>query len=132
LLIFTLGWGTFSVVFADEPLSIQTQNDVAYVSGGIGEDERATLAEMARGFNLRLAFATLEGKYLNQVRVQILDQQGNTVLETTSQGPWFYADLAPGTYTIQVRGPNEFDKSYQKTAEVSRQEQTRMIFHWPH
>lgn len=73
----------------------------AYISGGIGEEERASMQASRDYFNLRLAFAARgSGEYLSAVRVRIEDATGSELLETVSDGPLFYARLAPGTYLV--------------------------------
>lgn len=73
----------------------------AYISGGVGEDERASLEASRDYFNLRLAFAVRgSGEYLAAVRVRIADDKGVELLETDSEGPLFYARLAPGSYAV--------------------------------
>ena len=79
---------------ADERLS-------AYISGGIGEEERASLEASRDYFNLRLIFAVRgTGEYLSAVRVRIADDKGVELLEAQSDGPFFYARLAPGAYVV--------------------------------
>jgi hypothetical protein len=76
---------------------------VPYISGGIGVSERTEMQEVKSRFNLRLLFAVAgSGSYLADVRVRIDDAAGPTLLEAISQGPWFYASLAPGRYVLRV------------------------------
>lgn len=76
---------------------------VPYISGGIGFSERTEMQEVKSRFNLRLLFAVAgSGSYLADVRVRIDDAAGPTLLEAVSQGPWFYASLAPGRYVLRV------------------------------
>jgi len=73
----------------------------AYISGGIGEEERASMEASRDYFNLRLAFAARgSGEYLSSVRVRIADLNGGELLDTVTDGPLFYARLAPGTYRV--------------------------------
>ncbi|MCX8018797.1 MAG: carboxypeptidase regulatory-like domain-containing protein, partial [Rhodocyclaceae bacterium] len=53
-------------------------------------------------FNLRLLFAETGGAYLADIRVRIQDSSGALLLDAVSQGPWFYAKLAPGRYRVSV------------------------------
>jgi hypothetical protein len=76
---------------------------VPYLSGGIGVSGREEMLEVKSKFNLRLLFAVAgSGSYLADVRVRIDDAAGPTLLEAVSQGPWFYASLAPGRYILRV------------------------------
>ena len=73
----------------------------AYISGGIGEEERAVLEASKDYYNLRLTFAARgSGEYLSAVRVRIADEKGAELLEADCDGPFFYARLAPGTYVV--------------------------------
>ena len=64
---------------------------------------------------------------MSDVNVTIVDEQGRKVLETVSDGPWFYTNLPPGKYKVmaQARG-----KTHQQVVQVSPQKQTQLQFHW--
>ena len=79
---------------------VQTVGGVSYVSGGVGTESIDRLNSLAGGFNLKLVFASKSGAYLTDVRVTIADTNGRTLLDTTSQGPWFFAKLPAGDYRI--------------------------------
>ncbi len=75
----------------------------SYVSGGVGESERSDLHALSSQFNLHLMFATQgSGEYLSAVQVTILDANKAPVLSAESSGPWFYAQLPPGDYSVEV------------------------------
>ena len=78
----------------------QSENGVSYVSGGVGESSEQAMREVANQYNLHLTFAAADGSYLADIPVTIQDSKGNTVLDTVSPGPLFYANLTPGTYTM--------------------------------
>jgi hypothetical protein len=113
---------------------LQVQNDqgVRYVSGGVGESERAELNNQSQQFNLRLLFAMQgSGEYLSAVRVSILDARGGTVLVTESKGPWFLAQLPPGDYTVEASVPGQTERQPQRqTAHVEDSRQSRLNFYW--
>ena len=79
---------------------VQTAGGVSYVSGGVGTDARDRLSSLASDFNLKLVFALKSGDYVSGVRVTIVDAAGKTLLDTTSQGPWFLTRLPVGNYQI--------------------------------
>jgi len=107
----------------------QSTLGVPHVSGGIGASEREAMEQIKSQYNLRLLFAVAgSGAYLSNIRVQIDDAAGPTLLTTITIGPWFYANLAPGEYVLQV--------------EYAGQAQTRQVvipasgavaesFYWP-
>lgn len=76
---------------------------VPHVSGGVGYDERASMEAVKSQYNLRLLFAISgSGDYLSGVKVRIQDARGATLLNTRSNGPWFYAQLPPGAYVLTL------------------------------
>jgi hypothetical protein len=79
---------------------VQSAGGVSYVSGGIGTDSRDRLSSLAGDFNLKLVFAHKSGEYLSGVRVAIANAAGKTLLDTTSEGPWFLTRLPVGNYQV--------------------------------
>lgn len=68
------------------------------LSAGVGEDGRTPHPE----YSVKLVFAELKGPYMAQVRVQVTDAQGGTVVDMVSEGPWLFLDLAPGDYRVKA------------------------------
>jgi hypothetical protein len=66
------------------------------------------------------------GNYVADVRVRILDSGGAAVLDATSEGPYFLAQVPPGRYTVEV---STRDQSQRQTAQVGPR-QTRLNFYW--
>jgi hypothetical protein len=79
---------------------IQTAGGVSYVSGGVGSTSMDRLSSLAGDFNLKLVFALKSGNYVSNVRVSIADAAGKALLDTTSEGPWFFTKLPAGNYQI--------------------------------
>lgn len=78
---------------------------IAYVSGGIGIEERAAMAARRAEFNLYLAFRRRgSGDLLADVSLQVLDRSRNIVLIAERVGPHVYVQLPPGTYHITANG----------------------------
>jgi hypothetical protein len=88
-------------------LKEERQGDVRYLSGGIGLEERDDMEARAREFNLKLVFAMTSREYLSSVKVVVLDAGGKTVLSAESEGPWFFAKLPNGQYTVQAAMGNQ-------------------------
>jgi hypothetical protein len=79
----------------------QGAGTVPYASGGVGLNSQEELAARQGEFSLKLVFAEKgTGSYLANVEVKIADASGRTVLEATSDGPWFYAKLPAGAYSV--------------------------------
>jgi hypothetical protein len=88
--------------FAQPPV-VQAQGGVRYVSGGIGVGERLALAGMHAEFNVHMSFAVKRaGNFIADVAVHIEDSAGKALLDAVSEGPWFYARLAPGRYRLRA------------------------------
>jgi len=73
---------------------------VAYVSGGVGDDSQDRMAGMGREYTLKLMFTLNEGNYLSDVNVAIADSRGNKVIDDVANGPFLFAKLPAGQYTV--------------------------------
>ena len=75
--------------------------NVKYMSGGVGLEERKAMeTQGSKGYDMKLEFAITPGNYVSFVDVKINDQSGKPVINTQANGPWLYADLPKGTYTV--------------------------------
>lgn len=110
-----------------DPVSIQDYRGFKYVTGGVGKDERDYLKSVEHQFNLGLMFAAQGGAYLSSVRVLIEDSRGSTILDAVAEGPYFYAALPPGSYTVTA----SIDQQRQRKAVNLRAGRlTRADFYW--
>jgi hypothetical protein len=114
---------------ADSLLKPQTQGEVTFVSGGVGGDERNAMQALRADYNLSLLFSVQgSGEYLSEVKVSITDKNGNTFLDTVSDGPMLLASLKPGHYTVTA----EVDEQVaHKKATVVANKRTSLSFIWP-
>jgi len=106
----------------------QTQGDVTFVSGGVGEDSQQAMFAVKQDYNLHLLFAkAIAGNYFAMVPVRITDASGAVVLNAVSQGPYLYARLKPGRYTVLAahRGV-----PMTKTANVPETGAVDLNFYW--
>ena len=106
----------------------RTENNVTVLTGGVGEEEQAAMKAAARDYNLRMMFALRAGNYLADVKVTILDARGQPVVDTVSDGPWLYAKLAPGTYTVIA--DNDGQRQTRKLRIAPSGDQ-HLAFYWP-
>ena len=122
-------WATaiFAQGSESRPLQPKHYGSVPYLSGGIGLDEQEALNQTARDYNLKLSFALTSGNYLADIAVEIRDAGGRVTVQAVSEGPWFFAKLPPGRYTVMVK---VMDKTQQKTVQVSGKGQTVFNFFW--
>lgn len=83
---------------------VRHQNGIAYVSGGVGRDEVASMRRMAQQFNVRMRFVdNADGSSLSDVSVTLFNARREIVLLVLSEGPLLYLKLAPGNYRALIR-----------------------------
>lgn len=75
---------------------------VAYMTGGIGIAEREAMERQGRDYNLKLSFSEKGGVYLTDVRVAVENRNGKEMINITTNGPWLYLQLPPGTYNVKT------------------------------
>jgi hypothetical protein len=106
----------------------QTQGNVTFVSGGAGDEDRDALKAMENQYNLRLLFAVRgSGAFLAGVNVTLTDAQGHVALDTTSDGPIFYAHVPAGRYKLTV---SDQGQSQSATVSVSSTGAVAQSFYW--
>lgn len=88
--------------FAEEvKIKPQTQGNVEFVTGGVGEHEQMVMRSMRSNYNLQLVLAVKgTGEYVSDVKVKLMDTGGKTVLDTVTKGPDLFAKLTPGHYNL--------------------------------
>ena len=116
----------------DRLVPLESDQGIRYISGGVGDSERTELDAMSHQYNLRLLFAMQgSGEYLSAVRVNILDARGGTVLTAESQGPWFFAQLPPGNYVVDVSTPGQgLQQPQRQEVHIGDSGQSRLDFRW--
>lgn len=110
-------------------------DQVCYISGGVDSDEVAEFKLLAKNFLLEAVFvqkADLEvnnriEEYLASVNLQIKDAKGNVVVETTTDGPFFLADLPPGKYQISAEHDGIVKNN---SVRVVAKKHQRVVFLW--
>lgn len=109
-------------------LTPQMQGDVAFVSGGVGRDERDELQAQRSHYNLNLLFSMKgSGEYLSDVGVKVSDANGQVCLDTVANGPILLAKLKPGRYTVSVDRESHV---INKTIMVDAKQHTPLSFTW--
>jgi hypothetical protein len=66
------------------------------------------------------------------VRVTILDAHWSPVLTAESKGPWFYAQLPPGNYSVEATPtgrPGE-GQTQRKAVPLDGSSRSKMDFYW--
>jgi len=83
----------------------QTQGLVTYLSGGIGQREAKAMESVESKYPLSLEFvqrAKPRDEFLADVNVTITDRSGKTALTAVSDGPFLFANMPNGTYTLRA------------------------------
>ena len=79
---------------------------MTYVSGGIGKDESDAMKQAASRYSLSIEMSSPAGpraEYVSDVKIDIRDQQEQTVISITSDGPILLAQSAAGPLYDQRR-----------------------------
>lgn len=76
------------------------QAEIAWISGGIGDEALAEMRKNAGNYNVHLMFSGRQGHYLSDIPYTIARQDGRTIHEGISAGPLVYLKLPPGTYQV--------------------------------
>jgi hypothetical protein len=126
-LILGHGLSSASAQEAFFPFEVKNYNGIAYVTGGIGFDERKALSQMGKDYSLKLIFAKSSGAYVAMVKVEIKDSQDNTLFTAVSRGPWLFADVPSGNYTVIATARGH---AVQKLVQVETKGQTETRFYW--
>lgn len=115
-------------------LKPQTQGDVTYLCGGIGEEETSYMKREAQGYDLMLTFATQDGSYLADVNVDIRNLKSEPVLQTMCDSPILLVDLPrSGTYRIRAETAGYvLNQTAKVTAKEKRGAQlAAIVLAWP-
>ena len=109
----------------------RSQGSVTYVSGGIGKDESDAMKQAASRYSLAIEMASPAGpraEYVADVKIDIRDQRGTTVLNTISDGPILLANLPPGRYTVNA---TKNGASQQRDIVIGSGARPRVMFSFP-
>lgn len=118
----TVGTVQPASVWAEGP-----QDEVPYLSGGVGKDEREQLEAEAANYNLKLTFARTDGAFVADVDVTVKSTSGATLLTAKSDGPLFFALLPPGDYEVVATYQ---DVAKQDSVAVGASGQREIPFRW--
>jgi len=84
------------------PLEVQTSNSISFINGGISDEEVAELKAKANEFNLHVLLSAKNGEYISDITLVVLDHKGTPVVSVEDAGPYFYAQLQPGAYSLET------------------------------
>jgi hypothetical protein len=106
--------------------------NIAYMSGGIGQDEARAMRREAARYPLELLFVEKSGKrddFLADMPVTIRNAKGDVVFRGRSSGPYFLAKLPAGRYTISSRDDGH---AVTRHVKVDGKATRRVVFEWRH
>jgi len=124
-LAFMLSFFTITALAATTQYS---PTGIAYISGGIGDEEVAALKRHQQAFNLHLLFSKGEvGEAVTNVNVSIYDTEGQLVFRLHESLPRLNIQLPPQRYAIVASLQGE-KQSHLLTLEAG--ETKRVILNW--
>ncbi|MFM0645666.1 carboxypeptidase-like regulatory domain-containing protein [Paraburkholderia bryophila] len=106
---------------------IQHKGDVAFVSGGVGQDESKALQHAQSQWPLSLRFTGPGSDFLADVHVRVVDAHDGEVLSTTSRGPYMLVKLRPGRYTVHAQYK---DRDQSKAVTIPAKGSAKADFYW--
>lgn len=77
-----------------------SDQNISYVSGGIGAYEKTWFTEHTKDFSLKVSYNSTTGQNLAGVNATLTDKSGAQVLSTTTDGPLLLVKAKPGAYTL--------------------------------
>ena len=103
-------------------------DNVPYVSGGVGADDREELLAKEKDYNLKIVVAATSGDFLADVKIVIESARNERVLDATMEGPILLAMMPPGTYTVRATSDAQ---TQTKSVTIPAQGMRQVDFRWP-
>ena len=89
------------------PLEVMKSGAISYINGGIGDEELTQIKQQAASYNLHVMLSSTNGEYITNVHLRVLDEAGTALLDASEAGPFLYATLPAGKYTLETTNPGE-------------------------
>lgn len=121
---------TFLALALALPLALpaSAQGTASYQNGGVGASEQETIKASAADYSLQLLFSQgANGEYISEVKLDITDAKGASVLALPSAGPMTNVKLPPGKYKLQATYQGQ---SRQQDVVISAAKPTRLSLNW--
>jgi hypothetical protein len=106
----------------------KTTQGFPYLSGGVGSDEREVMEERGKAYNVKLVFAEKTGAYLSNVKLVIEDAKREEMVSLNANGPWFYIQLPPGSYSVKATFGEKSNEL--KALRVTKDKKAHHVFVW--
>lgn len=84
-------------------------DEVNFVTGGIGDDERQAIEAAKASYNVHVTNASTNGAFVEDTQVVIRKKDGTEVLSVEA-GPLLYVQLPAGSYTLEATHGDETRK----------------------
>lgn len=118
-----------SACYAQLP-KVQTQGNITYISGGIGEDEAAAIKAESKSWPLSIEFSkhlVSQDLWVAQVYLRILDSKGKALFDTTVDGPIFLGKVPPGNYELLATYQGVMKR---RVIEIKQGQHIKESFNW--
>ena len=79
------------------------QAELAWMSGGIGDEARDEMRKAAAAYSVHLVFSDQQGAYLAGIPFTVTRLNGRELYSGVSAGPLLYLKLPPGSYQIAAK-----------------------------
>jgi len=89
------------------PLEIMKSGTIRYINGGISDEELTQVKAQANHYNMHIMLSAPQGEYISNVRLRVLAEDASTLLDVAEAGPYLYAQLPAGKYTLETTNPGE-------------------------
>lgn len=127
------GVPTVDVSAADIPPAImitegKTAQGFSYLTGGVSTEEREILEASGKVYNVQLTFAEKGGAYLSDVNIVVTGAKRKEIAAITTNGPFFYIQLPPGSYGVSATFKNETKRI--KSVLVAKDKTFRQTLVW--
>ena len=83
----------------------QRSEGIAYISGGVGEEETNAILSEAKQWPLLLELSQIEngrGVWIFGAQIKIIDSQKKAIFDVQADGPYMLINLESGDYQIQA------------------------------
>jgi hypothetical protein len=106
----------------------KTSHGYPYLFGGVSSNEREVMEQRGKAYNVKLVFAEKRGAFISGVSVVLADGKGAEIVSLATDGPWFYIQLPPGSYTARATFKGETKQI--KDLRVPKDKVVQQVFVW--
>jgi len=92
------------------PLEVQSMGGVTFITGGIGDEELEQIKASEHDYNLHILMSATGGAFVSDVDLRLTDATGKELVSIQGAGPYFYAKLPAGSYTVELNDSGESKK----------------------